>query len=156
MDLPFESEFSAVFITHRYFVHKIPAVVHIQNNMNLDCAIPSCFWKYILLLSCLIHQGRCKWFLSFRFLHGNLVSSSLLPHMYHMTHTFLSSLYHCPSNFGKDFTLWCSALCSFSIFFLLSVSQMQVSSWAPCFHIHLCLSLIQMFTSSTCGENNVS
>lgn len=99
--LPFESEFSAVFITHRYFVHKIPALVYILNNMNLDCAIPSCFWKYILILSCVIHRGHCRWFLSFKFLHRNLVSSSLLPQLYHMTHTFLSSLYHCPSNFGK-------------------------------------------------------
>lgn len=80
---------SAVFITHRYFVHKIPALIHILNNMNLDCATPSYFWRYILILSCITYQGHCKWFLSFRFLHRNLVSSSLLPHMYHITHTFL-------------------------------------------------------------------
>lgn len=152
MLLPFESEFSAVFVTQRYCVRKIPALVRILNDMNLDCAIPSCFWKYILILSSSIHQGHCKWFLSFRFLHRNLVSPSLLPHMYHMIHASLSSLYHRPNNFGKDFTLWCSALCSFSIFFLLSVSQMQISSWAPCFHIHLCLSLTQIFTFSTCGK----
>lgn len=152
MVLPFESEFSAVFVTQRYCVHKIPALVHILNNMNLDCAIPSCFWKYIVILSSSIHQGYCKWFLSFRFLHRNLVSRSLLSQMYHMIHASLSSLYHRPCNFGKDFILWYSALCSFSIIFLLSVSQMQISSWAPCFHIHLCLSFTQIFTSSSCGK----
>ena len=101
MAVPFESEFSAVFITHRYFVHKIPALVHILNNMNLDCATSSCFWRYILILSCIIHRGCCKSFLSVRFLYRNLVSSSLPPPMSHVTHAFLSSLYHRPSNFGK-------------------------------------------------------
>jgi len=152
MALPFESGFSAVFITHIYCVYEIPTLVHILSNMNLDCAIPSCFWKYILILSSIIYRRHCKSFLSFRFLHRKLVSSSLLFYMCHMTHAFLSSLYHRPSNFGKDLTLWCSASCSFSIFFLLSVSQMQIPSWAPCFHIHSCSSLTQIYASSTCGK----
>jgi len=43
MILPFESEFYAVFVTQRYCVRKIPALVRILNDTNLDCAIPSCF-----------------------------------------------------------------------------------------------------------------